>query len=153
MAISTDALYNLASNTFIFGPVNISGFGDDGAVEYTALSEDDIETVVGYDGTATPNAILSWAWIAEIKVREGSATYKALGALLQAQRLAIAQGLTVPRYAWYHKDGTNGDEVKDTNCIITAGPTMSKTNRYSVRSFKILIPNAKLNALYGINNP
>lgn len=149
MAFNTDAPYNLNANTFIFGPVNISGFGDDGAVEYTALSEDDVETIVGYDGTATPNMIQSWALIAEIKVRETSQTYAALGALLQIQRQAAANGIAIPRYPWLHIDGQSGDEVSDTSCLFTAGPGLTKANRYSVRSFKILIPNGKRTILYG----
>lgn len=152
MPINRDKVYNLLTSTFIFGPVNISGFGDDGAIEYVASSENDMEVIGGYDGTSTPNAILDWALIAEVKVREGSSSYKALGALLQLQRQQVATGQPVTRYPWFHADSSNGDQIQDTDCLFVAGPTLTKTNRYSVRSFKILIPNGKRNMIYGALN-
>lgn len=152
MPFQTGQIYNLNANTFIFGPLNISGFGDDGAVEYTFLSEDDFEIIVGYDGATVANAIQNYAGIAEIKVKETSRTYRELGALLQIQRLAARNGQPIPRYNWRHSDSINGDGLNDGGCLIVGGPGLTKTNRFSVRPFKILLPNAKSLITYGANN-
>lgn len=144
--------YVLAANTFIFGPLNLSGFGDEGAVEYAAIAEDDAEIVTGYDGGATINWILDNGVIATISVRETARTYRELGALLQAQRLLISQGLPSVPQPWTHLDAYNGDNLSVPDARIISGPGLTKTNRFSNRPFKIFLPNGKLLMKYGTLN-
>jgi hypothetical protein len=141
--------YSLAANTFIFGPLNLSGFGDDGAVEYAPIAEDDAEIVTGYDGGATVNWILDFGVIATISLRETARSYRELGALLQAQRLLVSQGQPSAPYPWTHIDAFNGDNLSIADARLIGGPGLSKTNRFSVRPFKVFLPNAKQLMRYG----
>lgn len=141
--------YVLASNTFILGPINISGFGDEGAVEYAATTEDDAEVVSGYDGGAVINWNLDHGIIATLSLRETSRTYREIGALLQAQRLLISQGQPVAPLPWLHIDAFNGDKLSVPDARIIGGPGLTKTNRFSNRPFKVYLPNAKLLMKYG----
>ena len=141
--------YSLSANTFILGPLNLSGFGEEGAVEYAPIAEDDAEIVTGYDGGATINWILDGGVIATISVRETARTYRELGGLLQAQRLLIAQGLPSVPYPWTHIDAFNGDKISVPDARIIGGPGLTKTNRFSNRAFKVFLPNAKQLMRYG----
>ncbi len=143
---------SLAANTAILGPLNLSGYGDEGALEYAPTSEDDVEVVAGYDGGVVANHILDDSVILTISVRETSRTYRELGALLQLQRAARSRGQAVPRYPWRHIDALNGDEVNVAATIFVGGPGLTKTNRFSNRPFKLLLPNAKLSFRYGLLN-
>lgn len=141
--------YVLASNTFILGALNLSGFGDEGAVEYAATTEDDAEIVTGYDGGSVINWSQDGGVIATVSVRETSRTYRELGALLQAQRLLLSQGLPSVPYPWTHIDAFNGDKISVPDARIISGPGLTKTNRFSNRPFKIFLPNAKQLMRYG----
>ena len=144
--------YVLAANTFIFGPLNLSGWGDEGAVEYAPTTEDDAEIVTGNDGGSVLNWSMDSGVIATLSVRETSRTYRELGALLQAQRLLISQGQPSVPMPWTHIDGFNGDELSVPDARIISGPGLTKTNRFSNRPFKIFLPNAKLAMKYGTLN-
>lgn len=149
MAIELAKDYILTANTFIFGPLNLSGFGDEGAVEYAAVVEDDAEVITGQDGGSVLNWSLDYGAIATISVRETARTYRELGELLRQQRLLIQGGQAPPNYKWVHIDGINGDKIEVTGARIIGGPGLTKTSRFSNRAFKVFLPDAKAQMAYG----
>lgn len=141
--------YNIKGNTVILGALNLGGAGDDGWLEYAALSEDDVEVIVGQLGDVTSSAIHNPAMTVTIKVKETTKTYAELGQLLEAQRAAVARGDAMPVLPWLHQDAINGDSCDEPEAHFLSGPGLTKTQRASVREFKILLPNAKNNMRYG----
>lgn len=149
MAIELAKDYILTANTIIFGPLNISGFGDEGAVEYAAAVEDDGEVITGTDGGAVVNWSLDYSATATLSLRETARSYRELGELLRQQRLLIQGGQAPPNYKWVHIDGINGDKIEVAGARIIAGPGLTKTGRFSNRPFKIFLPDAKAQMSYG----
>lgn len=149
MAIELAKDYILTANTVIFGPLNISGYGDEGALEYAAAVEDDAEIITGLDGGSVANWSLDYSVIVTVSLRETARCYRELGELLKLQRLLIQGGQAPPTYKWVHIDGINGDKIEVADARIIGGPGLTKTGRFSNRAFKIFLPDAKAQMSYG----
>lgn len=143
--------YNLKANTLVIGGVVVSGFGDDGGIEYENNSEL-VELSMGADGDPTFSELNDDTLIATITLKESSPSYRALAELLKTQLTTRRTTGTIDPLAYLHRDPVNGDIVQCFEAVFMSRPTPSKGRTAGDREFKIALPHAAADALYGSKN-
>lgn len=143
--------YNLKANSLVIGGIVISGYGDDGGIEYENNSEL-MEMAMGADGDPTFSELNDDTLIATITLKESSPSYAALAGLLKTQLDARRASGTIVPLAYHHRDPVNGDIVQCFEAVFMARPTPSKGRTAGDREFKIALPHAAADALYGSKN-
>lgn len=139
--------YDFALVLLIIGGFEISGYGDDGGIDYEYPSASN-EHGVGADGHVTVSRTNDNRMIAHVTVKESSKSYRDLAALERIQR---AQPTILP-LPFIMRCLTTGDEVSDQYAAFLQIPTPSKGKNATDRVFDILLPNGKANAKFGTAN-
>ncbi|MFB6265022.1 MAG: phage protein [Bradymonadaceae bacterium] len=144
MAGLTPGYYSLDDVTCTIGPtagappVNLSGYGSDGGIEYEI--QEDIHSInVGADGLAVFSESNNGVVVVTITLKSQSVAAKRLATLMQAQK--SFPGL--PPCPYNMVDPHTGDAVSDANAVGKALPTPNKTSEASERSFEFYLPNAR----------
>jgi hypothetical protein len=136
--------YDLRRVILIIGGFEISGYDDDGAIEYENGAPIG-EMTSGADGHATFSRNNDGTLTATISVKETSKSYRDLAGLLEAQE---AQGEILP-LPYMMRDLNNGDEVKAQYATFLERPVSSKGKGAGSRDFKIGLPNAARTQKHG----
>jgi hypothetical protein len=141
--------YDLKQNRVLVNGQEISGFGADGALEYENAS-DLMERTKSADGVNTTFSVLNDEDLfVEITVLETSYAYKVLSDELKAMKQALKDGNPIPKISYYHRDRINGDTISSDSAVFMARPTASKGRTTGERVFRICLPNAAEQALFG----
>jgi len=140
------AYYDFTANDLIIGGLEITGFGEDGSIEYE-FQTDIWEHASGADGHVAISRQNDYRVVVTVTVMEGSRGYKYLTELV-AQQTRTAQ-TAPPPMAYLHRDRINGDEIKGANAVFLTWPTPNKSRSASEREFTILLPHAALNMALG----
>lgn len=144
MANTPAKSYDLGRVQLSVGGQRIEGFGPDAAVAYERSAP--LGTITtGADGQHTFSRSNNHGMIATITCMETSLGYKKLAALQKVQ--ASQYPISALAYSMY--DPGNGDRVVDQYAVFIEAPAPSKGAEVGTREFKIFLPNAGDNALFG----
>jgi hypothetical protein len=138
--------YDFSRVLLIVGGFEISGYGEDGGIEFEYPS-DTLEHVAGADGQVTVSRTNDNRMIAHITVMETSRAYRDLATLARTQAAQLAIG-PLP---FLMRCLTTGDEVPEQFAAFIQLPTPNKAKTAGERVFDILLPNAKKLAKFGSN--
>lgn len=130
----------------ILGGFDISGYGEDGAVEIEA-AEDVATPSFSADGQATVSRTNNNALYVNITVRETSRSYRDLAGMWRTQE----NQTPIERLEFLLRDRINGDEVRDQYAAFLQVPTPSKAKAAGDRVFRLLLPNARSTMKLGSN--
>lgn len=139
--------YDLRAVALIVGGIEISGYGEDGAIEFEHVSPI-AEHAAGADGSVVVSRNNDGRMIARITLLETSKSYRDLAGLLTAQN---AQPAILP-HNFIMIDAVNGDRVSDQFAAFLSRPAPSKGKAVGSRVFELLLPNAGKTAIYGALN-
>lgn len=120
----------------------IGGYGDDGGVEIEFASEM-VEDTVGADGEVTINATNDDRAYANFTLKQTSAGYARLMALLQAQKLqldTVGQALPLPFESF---NPLTGERVFSEYTVFKSRPTVSEQKTAQDREIQAVLPYAK----------
>lgn len=132
----------------VLPPVDLSGYGSDGAIEFD-IQEDLQNMVVGLDGAVAFSENLNESVVATITLLETTSEYRQLGAMAQRQvQLQKTQaGLFGVNFLMI--DPGNGDKVQEDQAVFTSIPGPDKGGDASDRSFSIALPHARPDIIFG----
>ena len=138
--------YDLRHVYALVGVYDISGYGEDGSIEFEWM-EDLGELTVGSDGeeivfSRNNNNVLT----VTITLMETSTAYRDMMGLMAAQQALIA---IVP-LPFMMIDANNGDSVVDSYAVFLTRSAPSKGKKAGSREFKIALPDPKV--VFGILN-
>lgn len=139
--------YDFTENDVVLGGHRLSGYGEDGGVEYEQASEIG-DHVAGADGQVTFSRNNDKRVIATITVMETSRAYQVLAELLRAQQ---AQTEIEP-LTYLHRDNINGDQVQSKYAVFLNRPNPSKERTAGEREFQVLLPYAADKMQLGTKN-
>ncbi len=138
--------YDLGRVQLTLGGQRIEGFGPDAAIEFERLGPlGEIQT--GADGNQTFSRSNNHGMTATITLMETHLGYAKLAALMRIQE---AQAPIAP-LPFLMLDPISGDRVADAAAIFVEGPVPSKARNAGERVFRIFLPDAGRNALFGPN--
>lgn len=130
--------YNLKLVTLIVGSNIITGYGDDGGIEFEVAS-DIFDDSVGADGEVTASYNNDQRVYATITMKENSEGCRLLDEAMRAQITAARSG-AIPSLRFYMRDPINGDEISTNNAAFKTRPGPSKAKAAGTREFVILLP-------------
>lgn len=139
--------YDFDRVLLIIGGFEISGYGDDGGIEYEYPSPV-LEHGAGADGQVTVSRTNDNRVIAHVTVKETSKAYRDLATLAKAQ---AAQPSIAP-LPYLMRCVTTGDEMSDQYAAFLNVPTPSKARTAGDRVFDILLPNGRATMKLGSAN-
>lgn len=140
--------YDLGTVQLIIGGIPIGGYGEDGGLEYEQSSAL-FEFNVGATGLVTASRLNDDLVFAIITVMETSASYRNLGRIMQAQ--AALPGVIVP-LAYLMFDPLTGDTIASAFVVFDTRPNMTKGRTAGERVFRVALPGAGANAVFGALN-
>lgn len=133
--------YNFANQSIIVGGRNLTGFDDDGTVEYEPQSGRWSHSV-GSDGQTTISRVNDPRVIATLTVKETGKAYEILAQLHAQQRAIDPDPVT-----YKHRDPFVGDRVNSGSAYFLNNPTIEKAKEAGSREFTILLPNGLKNGV------
>lgn len=139
--------YDFKENDIVVGGHRLSGFAEDGGVEYD-MASDIAEHISGADGQVTASKNNDNRMVATITVMETSRAYAVLAELMQSQQ----QSKTYGPLPYLHRDNINGDLVKSKYAVFLNRPGPSKARAAGEREFRILLPYAADKVKFGPSN-
>jgi hypothetical protein len=143
--------YDLNAIELIVGDDDISAGGDDGAIEVEWGSDVIIPKVL-VNGTALVSRSNNNSAIVSIICGSHTSAARRLGELLNEQRAQAPQVTDLP---FFLRDPSNGDEIKDRQCIFLDRPSPNKSMEDGDRVFRVFLPEggAVGNLVVGALNP
>lgn len=136
--------YDLKYVTLIVGGMLISGYGEEGGIEFE-YSQDIGEVTASADGSPTFSRFNNGIVLCTITVRESSDSYRDLGMLLNAQQLQME----IQPLPFLMNDLINGDNIADQYAVFVQRPGLNKAQEVGDRSFVLALPTAAHTILYG----
>lgn len=146
--LGNTGFYNFKSNIVLVGGLRISGYDDDGGVEYE-FPEDIHSHTATADGHTVISRFNDERVQATITLKETSRGYRLLADLLQQQR-EMSEGLLEIPYT--HKDPIIGDIITSRHTVFLNYPEPTKEREAGNREFQLLLPEAASNIEFGLNN-
>lgn len=143
--------YNFGIMQLVVGGIPINGYDDDGGIEFEQ-GADLFEKTVGADGAPTYSLLNDDTVQAIVTLKETSAGYTALAALMTAQVIAASTAGFIAPVPFLMLDITTGDTIATAFCVFMARPNMSKGRVAQAREFRIDLVGAGATAIYGAAN-
>ena len=138
--------YNFKANIITFNGLEITGFGDDGGVEYE-MGDDIHRDASTADGETIVSRVNDARLYATFTVMETSRGYRILSELLREQ---LSVETAIPPLPYIHIDPINGDVVRSSHAVFMQHPSPSKARDEGTREFRILLPYAAYSMELGI---
>lgn len=139
--------YDLSTVQLVVGGVLVSGYAEDGGIEFENAAPI-AEVTTGADGLTVRSRTSNDDLVCRITVSEASRAYNLLAGLMQVQ--AAAPVLTPLPFLLV--DPQNGDTVSAPYAIFTERPVPSKGSRVGDRTFVLHLPGAAGTAVFGALN-
>jgi hypothetical protein len=144
--------YNAGLLSLSIGGIPLAGgAAEDGVVTFENNS-DTMELTVGATGLPTFSLLNDDVIIATITLMETSVAYAALGALLNAQNLAVSTTGVIPPTPFSLFDVSTGDTMAAGFAVFMSRPNMNKGRVAGPREFVVALPGAGALSQYGLAN-
>lgn len=140
------SFYDFTANDLIIGGLEVTGFGEDGSIEYD-FQGDIYEHASGADGHVAISRQNDYRMVVTVTVMENSQGNRYLAELV-AQQTRVAQ-LAPPPMPYLHRDRISGDEIKSPNAVFLTWPSPNKARSAGTREYTILLPHGAINLAFG----
>jgi len=141
--------YNLATCFVAVGPVVVSGYSEDGGLEYEE-GGDLFEDQVGSDGESVSSRVNNHDVYCNISLMETSKAYRDLMLLLEAQLLAVDAGTPITPLPFAMNCSSTGDTCLSLYTTFMARPPQTKGRTAGERVFRLKLNKPK--RTYGLAN-
>lgn len=141
--------YNLAAVQLIVGTVDISGYSDDGGIEFENAAAL-FETTVGSDGEDVSSRVNNEVQYVNISLMETTRAYMLLAAMMQLQLTLVDSKLPIAPLPFMLVDPLTGDVCSAAYVTFMDRPSMSKGATVGERVFRLKL--SKPMFIYGAAN-
>lgn len=135
--ITPGKFYDFAQVNIIVDGFSLSGFDDDGGVEYDVQSEE-YEHAVGADGQTTVSRTNDPRAVVTITVKQTGKANTILSSLQQEQ--AAQPNPFQPPIVYVHRDPNTGDVINEPQAVFLQRPSPNANKTAGSREFTLLLP-------------
>lgn len=143
--------HNLRSVQLSINGVPISGYSEDGGIEFEYASPELVTATYGADGHVAVSVNNNDAMICRISLLQTTRAYGLVYGLYQAQRLALKLSPVIPPTPFLMV-APNGDKVDDPFAIFMEIPAPNQSAVAGERVFSLLLPSARSRIVLGVGN-